>query len=83
MQDRLLLVAAGDALIGWAVDLAGHEADGTRWNRHPNDDPVLTAAQLGWLISTTTTTWRRSLAWYTTATHAARDRAIRDAIDGR
>jgi hypothetical protein len=39
MQDRLLLVAAGDALIGWAVDLAGHEADGTRWNRHPNDDP--------------------------------------------
>jgi hypothetical protein len=43
-----------------------------------NDDPVLTAAQLGWLIATTTTTLRQTVAWYTDATLAARDRAIRD-----
>jgi hypothetical protein len=77
-DDRLLLIAAGDALIAWAVDLARHEANGTRWNRHVNDDPVLTAAQLGWLIATTTTTLRQTVAWYTDATLAARDRAIRD-----
>lgn len=75
---RLLLIAAGDALIAWAVDLARHEADGTRWNRHIDDDPVLTAGQLGWLIATTTTTLRQTVAWYTAATLAARDRAIRD-----
>jgi hypothetical protein len=82
-EDRLLLIAAGDALIAWAVDLAAHEGDGTRWNRHADDDPVLTAAQLGWLIATTTTTLRQTVAWYTEATLAARDRAIRDSGRGR
>jgi hypothetical protein len=77
-EDRVLLTAAGDALIAWAADLAGHEADGTRWNRHVDDDPVLTAAQLGSLIATTTTTLRQAVAWYTDATLAARERAIHD-----
>jgi hypothetical protein len=77
-EDRVLLIAAGDALIAWAVDLANHEDDETRWNRHTDDDPVLTAAQLGSLIATATTTLRQATAWYTDATLAARDRAIHD-----
>jgi hypothetical protein len=77
-EDRVLLIAAGDALIAWAADLARHEADGTRWNRHNDDDPVLTAAQLGSLIATTTTTLRQAVAWYTAATLAARQRAMHD-----
>jgi hypothetical protein len=77
-DERRRLIAAGDALIAWAVDLARHEADGTRWNRHADDDPVLTAGQLGWLIAATTTTLRQAVAWYTDATLAARRCAIRD-----
>lgn len=74
-QDRLLLIAAGDALIAWAQDMAAHEADGQRWDRSPDDDAVLMAAQLGWLLTATTTTLERAMAWYTTATDNARRRA--------
>lgn len=82
VEDRLLLIAAGDELVAWAVDFAEHEApDGAvppRWYRTADDDPVLTAAQLGWLVATTTATLRQVITWYTDATLAAYDRAIRD-----
>lgn len=74
-QDRLLLIAAGDALIAWARDIAMHEGDGHRWDRSPNDDAVLMAAELGWLLSATTTTLQQALQWYRRATDNARDRA--------
>ena len=74
-QDRLLLIAAGDALVAWAVDIAAHEADGQRWDRSPDDDAVLMAAQLGWLLTATTTTLEQAMAWYTRATENARRRA--------
>lgn len=74
-DDRLLLIAAGDALIAWARDVATHEADGQRWDRSPDDDAVLMAAQLGWLLAATTTTLERATAWYTLATDNARRRA--------
>lgn len=75
MQDRLLLITAGDALVSWAYDIATHEADGHRWDRTPHDDAVLMAAQLGWLLSATTTTLEQALAWYRRATDNARRRA--------
>jgi hypothetical protein len=75
MQDRLLLIAAGDALVSWAHDIATHEADGQRWDRTPDDDAVLMAAQLGWLLTATTTTLEQALAWYQRATDNARRRA--------
>ncbi|HSK92171.1 MAG TPA: hypothetical protein VK875_12750 [Euzebyales bacterium] len=74
-QDRLLLIAAGDALVAWARDVATHEADGDRWDRSPNDDAVLMAAQLGWLLTATTTTLEQAMTWYTTAIANARRRA--------
>lgn len=74
-QDRLLLIAAGDALIAWAHDIATHEANGPRWDRSPDDDAVLMAAQLGWLLTATTTTLEQAMAWYTRATDNARRRA--------
>lgn len=75
-DDRRLLLAAGDALIAWAVDLATHDAgDAARWDRTLDDDPVLTAGQLGSLIATTTTTLHQVITWYTHATLAARSRA--------
>lgn len=76
MHDRLLLITAGDALIAWAHDLVQHESDGPRWDRTPDDDAVLMAAQLGWMLSATTSTVRQALAWYTTATDNARHRAM-------
>lgn len=75
-QDRLLLIAAGDALVSWAYDIVTHEADGRRWARTPSDDAVLMAAQLGWLLSATTTSLEQALAWYTRATENARRRAV-------
>lgn len=74
-QDRLLLIAAGDALVSWAHDIATHEANGQRWDRSPDDDAVLMAAQLGWLLTATTTTLEQAMAWYTRATDNARRRA--------
>lgn len=74
-QDRLLLITAGDALVGWAHDIATHEANGHRWDRSPDDDAVLMAAQLGWLLTATTTTLEQAMAWYTRATDNARRRA--------
>lgn len=74
-QDRLLLIAAGDALVAWARDVAVHEGDGTRWDREPDDDPVLMAAELGWLLSATTTALQQALGWYRNATDNARLRA--------
>ena len=82
VEDRLLLIAAGDELVAWAVDLARHEAatgDGpVQWYRTADDDPVLTAGQLGWLVASTTATLRQIVAWYTDVTLAAYDRAVRD-----
>jgi hypothetical protein len=77
-QDRLLLIAAGDALVSWAYDIVTHEADGRRWARTPNDDAVLMSAQLGWLLSATTTTLEQASTWYTRATDNARRRAAQD-----
>jgi len=80
-EDRRLLVAAGDVLVAWAADLARHEAadDGpVRWYRTADDDPVLTAGQLGWLVANTTATLRQVIDWYTAATLAAYGRAARD-----
>lgn len=74
-QDRLLLIAAGDALCSWAFDIATHEADGHRWDRSPDDDAVLMAAQLGWLVAATTTMLEQATAWYSRATDNARRRA--------
>lgn len=77
-QDRLLLIAAGDALVAWARDIATHEGDGHRWDRSPSDDAVLMAAELGWLLSATTTVLQQALQWYRRATDNARDRAADD-----
>lgn len=74
-QDRLLLIAAGDALIAWARDIAEHEGDGNRWDRTPDDDAVLMAAELGWLLTATTTALQQALDWYRTAIDNARRRA--------
>lgn len=74
-QDRLLLIAAGDALVAWARDIAVHEGDGSRWDRGPDDDPVLMAAELGWLLTATTTALEQALTWYRNATDNARRRA--------
>lgn len=74
-QDRLLLIAAGDALVAWARDIALHEANGHKWDRSPHDDAVLMAAELGWLLSATTTRLQQALDWYRSATDNARDRA--------
>lgn len=74
-QDRLLLIAAGDALVSWALDIVRHEADGRRWDRTPDDDAVLMAAQLGWLLTATSTTLQQALGWYSRATDNARRRA--------
>lgn len=69
-----MLIAAGDALVAWAYDIATHEADGHRWDRTPHDDAMLMAAQLGWLLSATSTTLDQALAWYMRATENARRR---------
>lgn len=74
-DDRQMLAAAGDALVAWAHDIATHEADGQRWDNSPQDDAVLMAARLGWLLAATTTTLERATAWYTDATDNARRRA--------
>lgn len=74
-QDRLLLIAAGDALVAWARDVAVHEGDGHRWDRDPDDDAVLMAAELGWLLTATTTALQQALALYRSATDNARRRA--------
>jgi hypothetical protein len=74
-QDRLLLIAAGVALVAWARDVAVHQADGERWDRSPHDDAVLMAAELGWLLSATTSTLQQALEWYRNATDNARHRA--------
>lgn len=74
-QDRLLLIAAGDALVAWAYDIATHEADGQRWDRTPDDDAVLMASQLGWLLTATSATLEQAMTWYTQATENARRRA--------
>ncbi len=74
-QDRLLLIAAGDALASWAYDLSMHEADGQLWDRSPDDDAVLMAAELGWLLTATTTVLEQALGWYRRATDNARRRA--------
>lgn len=74
-QDRLLLIAAGDALVAWAHDIAVHEGDGQRWDHDPDDDPVLMAAELGWLLTATTTALQQALGWYRSATDNARRRA--------
>lgn len=74
-QDRLLLIAAGDALVSWARDIATHEGDGDHWDRTPDDDAVLMAAQLGWLLTATTTMLQQALGWYGRATDNARRRA--------
>ena len=73
--DRLLLIAAGDALVAWAHDIVEHEGAGQRWNRDPDDDPVLMAAELGWLLTATTTALQQALAWHRSATDNARRRA--------
>jgi hypothetical protein len=74
-QDRLTMIAAGDALVAWARDIAVHEGDGSRWNRDPDDDPVLMAAELGSLLTATTAALQQALAWYRSATDNARRRA--------
>lgn len=74
-QDRWLLIAAGDALVAWARDIAVHESDGQRWDRDPDDDPVLMAAELGWLLTATHTALHQAIGWYRSATDNARRRA--------
>jgi hypothetical protein len=74
-EDRLLLIAAGDALCSWAYDIATHEADGYRWDRAPDEDAVLMAAQLGWLLTAANTVLEQATVWYSQATDNARMRA--------
>lgn len=73
--DRLLLIAAGDALVAWARDVADHEGDGFRWDRTPDDDAALMAAELGALLRATAAMLQQALGWHRQASDNARRRA--------
>lgn len=80
-SDRLLLIAAGDALVAWARDVAIHEGDGVRWDRTPDDDASLMAAELGALLAATAGMLQQALRWHRQASDNARRRAA-DEVQG-
>jgi hypothetical protein len=73
--DRLLLIAAGDAVVAWAHYIVAHVGAGQGCNRFPDADPVLMGAVLGWVLTATTTALLLALAWPRCETYTARRRA--------